>query len=620
MTLPNETPALDHENSRTESAPASATEGADPASAAPSPPAVNVADETSSLPADAPAETVPVVETAVAAAAESDENGESDEGESDDSEDEAAPSSAASATEGPTGAGTAEEKKKRKRRRKKASAAGGGPEGPPLEATSAAVPSSREGNQRDKGPGKTKGGPPPRERSQFQPGEEVFGKVTAVLDHAIMVDLAGKALAIFDRSELAADDLVPAVGDRFVAQVLGDGSRGGLVILSRKLLREEETKLRLAEAFESKTPVLGLVTGVIRGGLEVYVEGVRTFAPASHVDLRLGADLTHLIGQQLPFYLEQYAKRGRDVVLSRKAMLEEETKKQRGERLAKLTPGTVVPGIVRSVVQWGVFVAIPSADEVEGLVHISEVSHDPRARVADLLKAGDTIDVKILRIDEKGKLWLSKKATEPDPWEEFRQAYAVGSRHKGTVTKIQPFGVFVSLAPGCDGLIPMADLSVKRIERPEDAVKEGQEIDVVVASVDPATKRIALHPAAPEAEADLKQRVAPHKLIKVVVVLVEARGLVVRILGATGRNARGFIPAVQTGTPRGTDLRKLFPVGSEHEVKVIEIDPRRGEAKLSVKSVREDSEKAAYSEYRASVAKEAKFGTFGDLLKKSQQP
>jgi small subunit ribosomal protein S1 len=299
------------------------------------------------------------------------------------------------------------------------------------------------------------------------------------------------------------------------------------------------------------------------------------------------------------------------VVLSRKALLEEESKKQRAENLAKLTEGTVVRGIVRNLVQWGVFVTIPEANDVEGLIHSSEVSHDPRAKVQDLVKPGEEIQVKILKIDDKGKLWLSKKATEADPWEELRAKYAVGTRHQGAVSKLQPFGAFVTLEPGLEGLISTLDLSVKRFERIEDVVKEGQVMDVVIAHLDLASKRIALHPAPPEAESGFKQRVAPNKSIKV--------AIVVRILGATGRFARGFVPAGQTGTPKGTDLKKHFPVGSHHDVKVIEVDPRRGEAKLSVKALREDTEKSAYNEYRATLAKEAKFGTFGDLLKKSQQ-
>ena len=148
-------------------------------------------------------------------------------------------------------------------------------------------------------------------------------------------------------------------------------------------------------------------------------------------------------------------------------------------------------------------------------------------------------------------------------------------------------------------------------------VKVGDEIEVLVASCDPSSRKIGLHPAPPPGEeAEPRQRVAPHKTVKVAVAQITEGGLVVRILGTTGRASRGFVPAGHTGTPRGTDLRKEFPVGAQFDAKVLEIDPRRGEAKLSIRALKEDAEKQAYQQYRAGVAREAKFGTFADLMKK----
>jgi small subunit ribosomal protein S1 len=456
---------------------------------------------------------------------------------------------------------------------------------------------------------------PPRERTAFHVGEEVFGKVTSVTEHAIMVDLSGKALAIFDRHELAEDDLVPEASDRFVAHVHGDGSRGGFVVLTRKPLREEETKPRVEEASKSGGTVLGLVTGVVKGGIEVDVDGLRAFAPGSHVDLRPGADLAHLVGQRLEFTVAQYAKRGRDVVVSRKGFIEAEAKEFRKAALAKLEIGSVVKGIVRSVVQYGAFIAIPSADDVEGLVHMTEASHDRGAKLSDVFHVGAEIDVKVLRVDDKGKLWLSHKEATVDPWQEAMKTYAQGTRHKGKVVRLLPFGAFVELAPGVEGLLHTSDLSYKRIEHPKDVLKENEEIDVVVADVERGSHKIALHPAPPAGEEnEPRQKVVPHKAVKIAVVAAESSGLVVRVIGLTGRQSRGFIPAGHTGTERGTDLRKHFPPGTRLDAKVIEIDPRRGEAKLSLRAFKEDTEKAAYNEYRASVAKASKFGTLGDLL------
>jgi len=575
-----------------------------------------------------------------ARAAESDEGGGAgeDEGAADDeSHAEGDAGRAEGDAQAAEGSAAPKAKKRRRRRRGKKShppdgTASAAPDGtaapeaageaaaPGAEAKPSQAPKEKSKSRRDKRGKRKSHAPhaenaPPRERTAFHVGEEVFGKVTAVTEHAIMVDLSGKALAIFDRTELAADDLVPEAGDRFVAHVHGDGSRGGLVVLTRKPLREEETKPRLEEAAKSGDAVFGLVTGTVKGGIEVDVDGVRAFAPGSHVDLRPGADLAHLIGLRMEFTVAQYAKRGRDVVVSRKNYIEAEAKEHRKASLAKLEVGSIVKGIVRSVVQYGAFVAIPSADDVEGLVHMTEASHDRGAKLSDIFHVGAEIDVKILRVDDKDKLWLSHKAATVDPWQEAMKTYGAGTRHKGKVMRLLPFGAFIELAPGIEGLLHVQDLSFKRIEHPKDMLKEGEEIDVVVADLERGSKKIALHPAPPAGEEnEPKQRIVPHKGVKVAVVAAESAGLVVRVIGLTGRHSRGFIPAGHTGTERGTDLRKHFPPGTRLEAKVIEIDPRRGEAKLSLRALREDSEKAAYHEYRASVAKASKFGTLGDLI------
>lgn len=459
---------------------------------------------------------------------------------------------------------------------------------------------------------------PATERAPFHVGEEVFGKVTAVLDTAVMVDLSGKALAIFDRGEMEADDLVPSVGDRFVARIHNDGARGGLVVLTRKPLREEEIKPAVEAAAKEGSLVQGLITGVIKGGVEVDINGLRAFAPASGMDLHpQNANFTGLVGQRLEFKVIQYKNAGRDVVVSRRPMLEAEAHERRKHALTLLSEGQVLKGLVRTVVDWGAFVALPEAENLEGLVHISEASHDARARMADLMKPGDSIEVKILKIDEKGKIWLSRKALIEDPWGAAKEKYASGSRHTGKVQKLLDFGAFVELEPGVEGLIHIADLSMNRIEHPSEVLKEGQDVDVVVHHFDTRTKKIALHPAPPPERADeAPQKIQKNAVVKVEVIKHEASGLVVRILGVTGRSARGFLPAGQTGTPRGTDLRKNFKLGSTLEVKVIEVDPRRGEPKLSVKAMAEDEERRAHREYRAALQKEGGFGTLGDLLAK----
>jgi small subunit ribosomal protein S1 len=425
-----------------------------------------------------------------------------------------------------------------------------------------------------------------------------------------------------DKPAAPAQPLLPRVilepGAPFVGVVHNDGGRGGLVVLTHHPKRASRAKPAVSAAFRDKTLVWGIVTGVIKGGVEVDVDGLRGFAPGSHMDLRLGADLHHFVGKRMAFAVTEYGKRGHNIVLSRKSMLEETAKEHREEALKKLEIGATVEGIVRTVVQFGAFVDVGG---VEGLVPLSEMSHNRGDTPRDVFKVGEKTTVKIMRVDEKGKLWLSHRATISDPWSAVAEKYAPGSKHTGKIARLQPFGAFIELEPGVDGLIHTADLSMKRIEHPSEVVKVGDPIDVVVAQVDPSHHKIGLHPAPTgEASGETPQRVQLHKVVKVQVMAVEASGLVVRVLGATGRSARGFITGAGTGAPKGAELRKIYPVGKELEAKITEIDPRRGDMRLSIKAVNEDNERNAFQQYRAQVKREAKFGTLADLLKKVNVP
>ncbi len=351
---------------------------------------------------------------------------------------------------------------------------------------------------------KKAGGDPAKahERAPFHVGEEVFGKVTAVLETAIMIDLSGKALAIFDRGEMEPDDLIPEVGDRFVGQVLGDGGRGGLVVLTRKPLREEEAKPKAEAAAKDGTLLNCLVTGVIKGGVEVLFEGLRAFAPASGVDLHpRTANLQNLVGQRLDFKVSTYDKQGREVVVTRRPMLEKEAHERRKKAREVLQEGAEMDGVVRTVVEWGAFVAMPEAENLEGLVHISEVSHNPRDRIADVLKPGQKIKVQIQKIDDKGKIWLSRKALVDDPFAKLVEGIKPGDIVEGEVTRVEEFGAFVKISDGFEGLCHAADLSVDRVNDAREVIKAGDKVKMVVHHIDQKQRRVALHPTLSEEHA-----------------------------------------------------------------------------------------------------------------------
>ncbi|NUP06462.1 MAG: S1 RNA-binding domain-containing protein [Polyangiaceae bacterium] len=603
MSTDNETKPAD--SSSTE-APAAAP------SEASTPQAESKPEDAPATPAAASTSESPSIEVGLASA-HGDEEGD-EEGEGDEKEEGDAASGAASGEAAP---GEAPKKKRRRRRRKKKPE---GAEGATASAEGEGGEAAAEGQEGEGGAHPASKGerkkPDAREAMPFRIGEEVFGKVEKVTDDAIWIDVAGKALGLFDRREIG-DGEPPQPGDQFIATVASHGLRGGMLRMARAPFPIDDAKKKVESAKDSGETVEGFVTGAVKGGVEVDIDGLRAFAPASHVEIRQGADLSALVGRRLNFNVVQFEKKGRDVVVSRKKFLQEEAQQARAEALKILAPGTTHKGIVRTVVQWGVFVALPDAGNLEGLVHATEASHDRTAKLADLFKPGDPIEVKVLKIDDKGKIWLSRKAMTNDPWDAVSQKYAPGTRHTGKVVRIQPFGAFIELEPGIDGLAYTQDLSLKPIQNPKDMLKVDESIEVVVANCDSASRRISLHPAPPEDEAnEPRPKVGPNRIVKVSVVHPGEPGLLVRIIGLTGRAARGFIPAGHTGTQRGTDLRKSFPVGMKFDAKVIEVDTRRGETKLSIRAMKEDAEKAAYQEYRDQVNREAKFGTFADLMKK----
>jgi len=577
---------------------------------APSTPSA-VSDSTQVLVASDASTPIPASESAsgeVAASASSviaasdGSEGESEGGDAgDDGESEGGESEGGDSTEAESATGAATGDKPKKKRRRKKKRPGTGPAG--AEAREGGAPRSQHHRASDRAP--------------FHTGEEVFGKVTAVLETAIMVDLSGKALAIFDRNEMEPDDLVPAVGDRFVARIHNDGVRGGLVVLTRKPLREEESKPKVEQAAKDGSLVSGLITGVIKGGVEVDIDGLRAFAPASGMDLHpANANFAVLVGQRVEFKVVQYEKGGRDVVVSRRPMLEAEAHERRKHAITLLQEGQVMNGVVRTVVEWGAFVALPEAENLEGLVHASEASHDARVPLTELFRAGDRIEVKITKIDERGKIWLSRKALVEDPWAVAKQKYAQGSQHKGKVTRLEKFGAFVELEPGIDGLLHVSDLSLERIEHPEAVLKLEQEVEVLVHHFDPRSKKLTFHLAPkPEHANEAPQKIVRNALVKAEVIKGEAAGVLVRLMGVTGRAARGFIPGAQTGTARGTDLRKVFKPGTVLDLKIVDLDPRNGEPKLSLRGFKEDEERRAHKEYRAKLKAEGGFGTLGDLLK-----
>jgi len=471
-------------------------------------------------------------------------------------------------------------------------------------------------------------------------GEKVTGTIFQLGADTAFVSLGGRSEAMIELRELKDDEgiLRLGVGDTVEAYVLEAGARGTL--LTRTLSKGSASLAMLAEARTSGLPVEGLVLAVNKGGFEVAVGEARAFVPMSQMDLRFVDKPDQFIGERLKFRVTEV--RERKVVLSRRALLEEEQKALAATTRAGLDVGKVVHGRVTAVREFGAFVDLGG---IEGLVPVAEMSHIRVGRPSDVCKVGDDVEVEVLRIEppqptspdkakHKERITLSMRARQEDPWEAAASAIHDGDRLTGKIVRLQPFGAFVELRPGVDGLIHISALSERRIAHPRDAVSVGDEVTVQVEKIDTAEKRVGLrlvrdgevvgsgHPAPVErsevTEKVATSRPAPVQRPKVGEVVT---GQVDRIepygVFLTFPGGRGLIPASETGTERGTDLRRHYSLGQELKVALLEVDAA-GKIRLSIPAaqrVEERAEMEAWKRKQPAGAGGKGFGTLGDLLK-----
>lgn len=326
-------------------------------------------------------------------------------------------------------------------------------------------------------------------------GDVVRGKVISVGKEAVFIDVGGKAEGTLDRSQVTDHEgkLLVKVGDELEARVVADA--GGVLTLRTKLGRGPEARAELAQAQDLGIPVDGLVTEVVKGGVSVDVAGVRGFCPASQIDNRFVEDLSVFVGQRLTFRVTRYE--GRNLVLSRRALLDEEKEKRAAETRKNLVPGAVIRGKVVGFKPFGAFVDLGG---IEGMLHISELGFTRVEKPEDVLQLGQELDVAILKVEpgEKGeRISLSLKALANDPWVDTTATLREGSRVKGTVTRLQPFGAFVEIAPGVEGLVHISELGAgRRINHPKEIVSVGQQVEASVLAVDREKRRLSLSMAA----------------------------------------------------------------------------------------------------------------------------
>jgi small subunit ribosomal protein S1 len=329
---------------------------------------------------------------------------------------------------------------------------------------------------------------------EFDDGDIVKGTVVKIDKDEVLLDIGFKSEGVIPSRELSIrNDVDPnevvSLGEQIEALVLTKEDKEGRLVLSKKRAQYERAWGTIEKLKDANGVVEGPVIEVVKGGLIVDI-GLRGFLPASLVELRRVRDLIPYVGKTIQAKIIELDKNRNNVVLSRRAWLEETQKDQRENFLANLKPGEVRDGVVSSVVNFGAFVDLGGMD---GLIHVSELSWKHVDHPGSVVTVGDKVTVKVLEVDyERERISLSLKATQNDPWNEFATAHRVGELVYGRVTKLVPFGSFVQVGEGIEGLVHISEMALHHVDAPEQVVTPGEELWVKIIDLDLQRRRISL--------------------------------------------------------------------------------------------------------------------------------
>jgi small subunit ribosomal protein S1 len=329
---------------------------------------------------------------------------------------------------------------------------------------------------------------------EIEEGEVVTGHVVRIDNDEVLVDIGYKSEGVIPANELSIRKAVDPseevhLGEEVDAIVMTKEDQDGRLIMSKKRARFEKAWRRIEAAAESGEPVEGTVIEVVKGGLIIDL-GVRGFLPASLVDIRRVPNLDEYLGTKIETKVIELNRSRNNVVLSRRAVLEEERKEVRQQILDRLQPGLVVEGQISNIVDFGAFVDL---DGIDGLIHISELSWSHVNHPSEILNIGDTVQVKVLDIDrDRQRISLGLKQTQEDPWQRIVDTYNVGDELAGKVTKVVTFGAFVEILDGVEGLVHISELAAHHVESPREIVHPGDEIRVKILEIDSERRRLSL--------------------------------------------------------------------------------------------------------------------------------
>jgi len=451
------------------------------------------------------------------------------------------------------------------------------------------------------------------------PGDKVSGKVLKISKDTIFIDLGGKTEGIVDLQEFLDKEgnLTVEQGDWVEMRVAS--IRDEIHLTKGMKVQGKDTLDMLREAKENLIPVEGRVSGVVKGGFEVNLSGIRAFCPISQIDLAFCEKPEEHVGAKYPFRIVEIKERGKNIVVSRRGLLEEEREKKSKETLAKLNPGLECEGRVTKLTDFGAFVDIGG---IEGMVHISEISHARIRHPSEVLKPGQLVKVKVMRFetdkDGRPKISLSIKALEPDAWERGL-GFEEGEIIHGKVSRLTDFGAFVEVAPGLDGLVHISEISYERVSHPSKLLHEGDAVDVLVMGIDRQAHRISLSikeatvkKRMEEGEGWDKVRLEAGQVLKGIVEDSKPYGVFIR-LPQLGPKVRGLLPVEEMKDSRKGDVKKKFPKGQEIRVEIISVDTE-GKIRLSQRTMEEREDQESYKKFLEKDEKNEKLGTLGDIF------
>lgn len=451
-------------------------------------------------------------------------------------------------------------------------------------------------------------------------GDKVTGKVVHIGKDHIFIALSSKIEAAIATAELtdAEGHLTVRLGQKVTSYVVSthDG-----VTLSNNVAQSGLDMALLEEAAAKKIPVVGKVTGVNKGGFDVQISSKRAFCPVGQIDNKFVEDTSSFIGTTLSFLIERIEEGGRNIVVSRRALLEREQKEKAQEVIKDLELNKKYDAVITRVADFGAFADIGG---LIGLIPRSEISHGHIDRVSDVVSSGDRVEVVVLsyEIDEahplKSKLSFSLKKTKADPYQLHWSKIKTGATLEGRVVRLESFGAFIELFPGIDGLIHISELSENRVAHPKEILNLGDPVTVRVVAVDDEEKRISL---------SLRESVAKKKDAFPVNIKIErgqkASGVVARIENygvflELNNGATALLPQSETGLPKFADLRRAFAIGNRVEVVVIDVDAQN-RVRVSLLARKEMDERDSFLQFQTkdNNGRQA-LGTLADLLKKKR--